>query len=218
MVVAIDGPAGSGKSTVAKILAEKMGFIYLDTGAMYRALTWWLLKNRFDLSDEEKITREAQKINIELKKDKVFVEGEDVSKEIREPIIDKNISSIAKLAQVRKVMVEKQREIAKNSNCIAEGRDTTTVVFPQAELKIFLDADFQERVKRRHLDFEKKNIKVDKKSLEEDLRKRDNADINRKVSPLRVAEEAIYIDTTDLKIEEVVEKIYSLILEKKESK
>ncbi|HEC69500.1 MAG TPA: (d)CMP kinase [Candidatus Omnitrophica bacterium] len=216
MIIAIDGPAGSGKSTVAKLLAEKLNFLYLDTGAMYRALTYWLIKNNINPCLEERVVKELKKINIEFKEEKVFLNGEDVSLKIRQPLIEENISLVAKNPQVREVMVTKQREIAKNCSCVAEGRDTTTVVFPYAQVKIYLDADFSERVRRRALDFKKKNIKIEEDKLREDLRKRDEADITRKVSPLKKAEDAIYIDTTNLKIEEVVSKIYNIVLEKQE--
>ncbi|MCD6583386.1 MAG: (d)CMP kinase [Candidatus Omnitrophica bacterium] len=214
MIIAIDGPAGSGKSTVAKLLAEKLSFLYLDTGAMYRALTYWLIKNNINPCLEERVAEELKKIDIEFKEEKIFLNGEDVSLKIRQPLIEESISPVAKNPQVREIMVIRQREIAKNCSCVAEGRDTTTVVFPYAGVKIYLDADFSERVKRRALDFKKKNIKIEENKLREDLRRRDEADITRKVSPLKKAEDAVYIDTTNLKIEEVVAKIYNIVLER----
>jgi len=214
MIIAIDGPAGSGKSTVAKALALRLNFLYLDTGAMYRALTLKVIKDNIDLEDKYRIIVEAKNLGIEFKQDKVYLDSEEITSQIRDPLIDRSISKIAKIAGVRKEMVEVQRRIARSADCVIEGRDTTTVVFPDAELKIFLDADSEERVQRRYLDFKKKNLSVDMDILRGDLKKRDEADISRDVGPLRQAADSICLDTTSLSIDEVVERIYSLAVER----
>lgn len=210
MIVAIDGPAGSGKSTLAKLLAEKMGFLYLDTGAMYRALTLKLLKDKVDLDDKQIVVKTAKGFKVVFKDRKVFLDGEDVTLDIRLPEVEQNIFKAADIPEVRECMVKLQREIGKDNNLVLEGRDTTTVVFPHAELKVFLDADFGERVKRRAKDLADRGVKVDFADLKESLLKRDKADINREVGALRKAKDAVYLDTTGLSIDETLEKVYDL--------
>jgi cytidylate kinase len=211
MIVAIDGPGGSGKSTVAKLLSQKLNFLYLDTGAMYRALTWSVLAGGFDLGDKEKIIQQARTVDIEFKDQRVFLGGRDVTSEIRLPQVDAAISKIAEIPEVREEMVRIQRRIGGVSNCVVEGRDTTTVVFPQASFKIFLDADISERARRRLSDFKKKNIPVEYRGVCEELKRRDSCDMQRKVGALKRAQDAVYLDTTNLSIDQVVGKIYALI-------
>ncbi|MBN2120127.1 MAG: (d)CMP kinase [Candidatus Omnitrophica bacterium] len=210
MIVAIDGPAGSGKSTIARLLAQRLNFLYLDTGAMYRALTLKVLQMNIDLDDYENIIVQAKNTEIEFKDEKVFLDSADVTSDIRLPQVDKSISSIAKIPEVREEMVKIQRSIGCSTDCVVEGRDTTTVVFPDAKLKIFLDARFSQRAKRRLGDFRQKGIDVDIKSLETDLKARDTADMTRAVGPLKKASDCVYVDTTDLTIDEVVSRVYSL--------
>jgi len=213
MIIAIDGPAGAGKTTVARLLAKKLNIFYLDTGATYRALTFKALEEKIDLDDEEALENLAKNLNLrfDFSQGKVFLDGEDVTDKIRQPIIDKNISKVAEKPKVREVLVELQRKIAQDKDFVVEGRDTTTVVFPDAQFKFFLDADFYVRLKRRFKELKEKGLNISFSEVEKDLKRRDKADLERKVGPLRKAEDAIYIDTTDLSLEEVIEKIVKII-------
>ncbi|MDD2703070.1 MAG: (d)CMP kinase [Candidatus Omnitrophica bacterium] len=214
MIIAIDGPAGAGKSTIARMIAKKMRFTYIDTGAMYRALTLKVLDAGIDPKKTSRIIRAARDIDIELVSLnsgglKVLLDGKNVSRAIRHPRITKMVSDIAKIKGVRTVMVELQRRLARGKNCVLEGRDTGTVVFPKAEKKFFLDADFAERVKRRHKEFREKpdmtQVKAD--DVAADLRNRDTIDSTRKVAPLKRAEDAIYVDTTHMTIVRVINEL-----------
>ena len=213
MIIAIDGPAGAGKTTVARLLAKKLNIFYLDTGATYRALTFKALKEKIDLDDEDALENLAKSLNFQFdfSQGKVFLDGEDITDKIRQPVIDKNISKIAEKPRVREVLVELQRRIAQDKDFVVEGRDTTTVVFPNAQFKFFLDADFYVRLERRFKELKEKGLNISFSEVEKDLKKRDKADLERKVGPLRRAEDAIYIDTTDLSLEEVIEKIVKII-------
>jgi len=213
MIIAIDGPAGAGKTTVARLLAKKLNIFYLDTGATYRALTFKALKEKIDLDDEKVLENLAKNLNLrfDFSQGKVFLDGEDITDKIRQPIIDKNISKVAEKPKVREVLVELQRKIAQNKDFVVEGRDTTTVVFPHAQFKFFLDADFYVRLERRFKELKNKGIDISFSEVEKDLKRRDKADLERKVGPLKKAEDAIYIDTTDLSLEEVIEKITKII-------
>jgi len=216
MIIAIDGPAGSGKSTVAKILARRLGFLYIDTGAMYRAFTLKVIKKGLDFRDKESINRLLKDTKIELVEDKdknlkVLLDGEDVSDQIRLPQVSEKIFYVADDPQVRKIMVAWQREMGKKRDCVIEGRDTTTVIFPDADIKIYLDADFKVRVKRRYKDFLEKNVKISLQEVEKKLRQRDEKDFSRPVGALKRVEDAVYIDSTNLSIEEVCGKILSLL-------
>jgi CMP/dCMP kinase len=205
MIIAIDGPAGSGKTTIAKILAKKLGCAYLDTGAMYRALTLAALDKHVGLEDENALCGLARSISIKLDADKVYLDGKDVSAEIRTPLIDKSISSVVRHPQVRAIMVELQRKFASTASFAVEGRDITTVVFPAAEYKFYLDADPKMRAQRRHKELEGKGVSIDFKETQSDLLRRDNADINREVGALKRSPDAYFIDTTHLTIDEVVQ-------------
>lgn len=211
MIIAIDGPAGSGKTTIAKILAERLGIFYLDTGATYRALTFKAIEKGLRLSDQESLVQLAENLNLEFKNEKVYLNGTDVSNEIRMPLINKNISPIAALSGVREIMVNLQRKLAQKGDCVVEGRDITTVVFPDAEYKFYLDADPDIRVKRRFKELKEKGLSVNYQENKEDLEKRDYADKNRSIGALRISENAEVIDTTGLTIEEVVEAILKSI-------
>ena len=215
MIVAIDGPAGAGKSTVAKILAKRLGFLYIDTGAMYRALTLKALENNVDISDEHKINELALGANIDLRNNpdgtlSVILDGRDVSLDIRQPQITQVVSDVSKIKGVRQVLVKMQRELGNKGNCVLEGRDIGTVVFPEAQKKFFIDASAKVRVSRRFKELKVANQNIAEDDVARDLSNRDKIDSTREVSPLRKAEDAIYIDTTELSIEGVVEKMLEL--------
>jgi cytidylate kinase len=210
LIIAIDGPAGSGKSTTAKLLAQKLGYLYIDTGAMYRAVTLYAIRNNI-LGDEDKIIEMAKKLNIELKfengQTKVFVDGIDVSEDIRSLEVNQNVSPVSKIEGVRKILVQKQKEIGKNGGVVMEGRDITTVVFPNADVKIYLTATIDERARRRALEFEQKGQQVDIEKVKQNILERDRIDSSRDVSPLTKSPDAVEIDTSNLSIEEQVELI-----------
>ncbi|MEI8348777.1 MAG: (d)CMP kinase [Candidatus Omnitrophota bacterium] len=204
MIIAIDGPAGSGKTTIAKLLSRKLSISYLDTGATYRALTLKALENNIDVKNEAALVAVAKKLVIRFEGQKVYLNEKDVSGQIRTPLIDKNISAVVEHKAVRQVMVALQRSIASHGDFVVEGRDITTVVFPQAEYKFYLDADPAIRANRRHKELESKGVTLDFKEVKQDLYKRDEADKTRKIGALTVASDAVYIDTTHLNIDEVV--------------
>ncbi len=214
-IIAIDGPAGSGKSTTSRMLAAKLGYVYLDTGAMYRALTHFALRNKVDTSDETKLEVLAKKLSFEFitenKINRVFINGEEVTEEIRTMEVTKHVSEISAYKGVREAMVLKQKEIGKNGSIIAEGRDTTTVVFPKADLKIYLDATVAERAQRRLLELSKKGVSTTLEEQKQDIIRRDGYDSNREHSPLQKSKDAIVVDTTNLTIEGQVDHIISLM-------
>ena len=213
MIIAIDGPAGSGKSTVSKEVARKLDILYVDTGAMYRALTLKALDKNLDLFDADALVSLAKNTDIELifdneNKFAVLLDGKDVSARIRTPELTKNIRFIAGVPGVRKEMVKLQRKAArKGKGAVLEGRDIGTVVFPDADKKFYLDADFQERTKRRHDELVHGGQKIDLADIKKDVEFRDKNDMERKIGPLKKAEDAIVIDTTKMSIEQVAEKI-----------
>lgn len=200
MIIGIDGPAGSGKTTVAKLLAKRLNIFYLDTGAMYRALTLKAIGKKINLTDKRALVELAKGLNLEFKESRVYLDGLDVSDQIRTPLIDKNISPVVAQPEVRSVMVELQRKIVEKGDFIVEGRDITTVVFPEAKYKFYLDASPSTRAKRRFKELSEKGMKVNFQEVDEGLKRRDNADMTRKVSPLKLSEDAICIDTTNLTI------------------
>lgn len=210
MIIAIDGPAGSGKSTIARMLAKRLGFKYLDTGAMYRALTWKAIQRGVNLEDENALCQLMDQTNIEFQyKDdslQVFVDGADVTKEIRSPSVTNNIHYISNTPGVRQRMVKLQQKHAAEGNTVAEGRDMGTVVFPRAEKKFFLDAEIKERAKRRYAEF-KPSQKISYADVVKDLETRDRRDTTRNNSPLIQGSDAIYINTTNMTIEEVFHMI-----------
>jgi CMP/dCMP kinase len=216
MIVAIDGPAGAGKSTIAKNVARALGFLYIDTGAMYRALTLKALNNNIDIADTSSVIKLAHNTSISLSNDsqgslKVVLDGKDVSLDIREPKITKFVSDLAKIAEVRQVMVALQRALGASKDSVLDGRDIGTVVFPKADKKFYLDADFKERSIRRHKELIAAGKNISLADVENDLANRDNIDSTRKVAPLRKADDAIYLDTTQMSIEQVIEKVLSCV-------
>lgn len=215
IIVAIDGPAGAGKSTVAKLVAKKLGFFYIDTGALYRALTLKAKRKNLNLKNKKLITNLLKNTRIKLKynknKLKVTLDNEDVSKEIRKPYISYGVSDVAKIKGVRQIMTQLQRKLAKDNNSVLEGRDIGTVVFPNAKYKFYLDADFKERVARRFKELKEKKENIEIQTVENDLSTRDKIDSTRKIAPLKQAKDAIYIDTTNLSIKGVTDKIISWI-------
>lgn len=212
VTIAIDGPAGAGKSTIAKLLAEKLKYVYIDTGAMYRAVTYLFLQTK-QAFDEQKISEIAKNLQVDFKnidgKNTVWVNNKNISNEIRSTLVTVNVSKIAAIASVRNYLVEKQRLLGKKGNAILDGRDIGTVVFPMANLKIYLNASVEIRAKRRFDELKNGTITYDE--LKNEIKKRDKLDSERKVSPLCKAEDAIEIDSSNLSIEEVVNKIYNLV-------
>lgn len=217
MIIAIDGPAGSGKSTIAKMLAKRLGFKYLDTGAMYRAFTWKAMQLSANLEDEDALCHLLDQTIIEFQcKDEslhICVDGINVTREIRLPSVTNNIHYISNKSGIRQRMVRFQQELAAKGNVVAEGRDMGTVVFPQAEKKFFLDADIEERAKRRYVEFKPSNGKVSYDDVIKDIEIRDKRDTTRIDSPLTKGIDSVYINTTRLTIEEV----FTMILKEIES-
>ncbi len=218
LIIAIDGPGGSGKSTLARGLSSRLGLLYVDTGAMYRALTWKAIRNKIDFTQEKKLSKIAKESHLELKPPetaggeiKVFIDGRDVTEEIRSPLITNHTSDVAKVSGVRGCMVAHQREIAEHGNAVLEGRDIGTVVFPDADIKFFLKADVEQRAKRRQKELSEKGTEVAVDKIKEDLLKRDDIDSSREDSPLKPAEDAIPIDSSTMSVEEMVETALSHI-------
>ena len=213
-VIAIDGPAGSGKSTTAKLVAARLGYRYLDTGAMYRAITYLAMEHGIPLSDEAKLRALAMGVTIDFETgedvNRVFVNGHDITQEIRTPEVTRNVSEVSAHPQVRKAMVEKQREMAKSGSIVAEGRDTTTVVFPEADLKVYLDAALRTRAERRLIDMARLGVSTNLPDVEGDLARRDKLDSERASSPLTKAKDARLVDTSNTTIEDQVERILTL--------
>ncbi|MEW6411758.1 MAG: (d)CMP kinase [Candidatus Zixiibacteriota bacterium] len=214
-IIAIDGPAGSGKSTTARKLAARLGFTYLDTGAMYRALTYFALQTNISPSDCAKLTALAEKVPIEFETgeevNKVFINGQDVTEEIRSPEVTRHVSEVSAHKGVRKAMVALQQKLAENGSIVAEGRDTTTVVFPRADLKVYLSASVKERASRRLIDLTKMGVSTTLEEQMADIQRRDDYDSSRKHSPLTKARDAFTVDTTDMTVEGQVDYIISLI-------
>ncbi len=215
--VAIDGPAGAGKSTVAKTLAKKLDFIYVDTGAMYRAVTLAALRKGIDLKDHDCLTRLALDVSVALLPDgngglKVLLNGEDVSEDIRSQEVSKNVSLVAMAPGVRKRLVELQRAMAARGGVVMEGRDIGTVVLPDAPVKIFLTASHVERAKRRREELAAKGNLIDQEQMEKEILIRDQIDSTREADPLTQAEDAVIIDSTSFSVKEVVDMIMALVL------
>lgn len=214
MKIAIDGPAGAGKSTIAQMIATKLGFIYIDTGAMYRAVTYKALQLGRDLEDPKSYDF-LKDTTFNFIDNRLYLDGKDISKEIRTVEVTENVSTPSKIPEVRDFLVHYQRKLCENKNVVMDGRDIGTVVLPDADLKIYLDASSYERAKRRMIERHTKGITHQTiEEIQEEIELRDLKDSTREVSPLKKADDAIVIDTSDLSIDEVVDRIVLLINEK----
>lgn len=216
-IIAIDGPAGSGKGTVTKLLAQKLNFLTMDTGAMYRCVTLYLLRNNVNIENEELVKEKLNEIEIDLKEinniQNFFLNGENVSKEIREKCVDDLVSQVSHVPCVRTAMVELQRKLADGKNIVMEGRDIGTNVFPNANVKIYLDATAEERARRRFEQNKQNGIaNISYDEILKNVKFRDNNDKTSSIAPLKKADDAIVIDSTNMKIDEVVEKIENLVV------
>ena len=215
MIIAIDGPAGSGKSTVAKLVARRLNYRYIDTGAMYRAVAWTAQQKGLSLVDELAMARIAENLNIEFIPDAegqaVLVEGENATALLKNETVGRGAATVAAQKFVREVLVARQRQIGKTGNMVMDGRDIGTVVFPEADKKFFFVADAEERGRRRYEELKSKNPGLDLKSIIEEIRQRDHEDRNRKISPLVKAGDALEVDTTRLSIEEVTDHVFKNI-------
>lgn len=218
LIITIDGPAGSGKSTTAKALSKKLGYIYLDTGAMYRAIALYALNNNIDPENTEAVTRALPEIKIDLRyinrQQVTILNGKDVSEAIRTPEVTLAVSPVSAMKDVRRFLVHQQQLIAREGGYIVDGRDAGTVIFPGADIKFFLTADVTERAKRRLKDLEKQNIHVSIDEMTAEINRRDQYDRNRTESPLVKAEGAIEIDNTSMSIDEQTELMFQYIQEK----
>ena len=212
MIVAIDGPAGSGKGTIASILSKKLNLVNIDTGATYRCVALKALRNNLNLEDKDEIIKLSNNIDIKFDlNNNVFLDGEDVTKEIRSKEVTSIVSPISSIVEVRKNMVDLQRRLGNSNNVVMEGRDITTVVFPNAEYKFYLDATLEERVKRRFKEYQEKNIDMSYDEIYENIKARDYNDSHKEVGSLMRTDDQHYIDSTNLTIDEVVEKFIKVI-------
>lgn len=215
LIIAIDGPAGSGKSTIGKRVAERLNYRYVDTGAMYRAVAWKALQQRVPLGDVEAVTRVARDAHMALQCNpqqfEIVVDGEDVTTAIRTPEVSDASSKISVIPAVRRELVAQQRRLGESGGVVMEGRDIGTVVFPQADLKIFLDASSGARAERRYAEHSTKGEAGDLQQITEAVRKRDQRDASRNTSPMVAAKDAVHLDTTHLTVDQVVEKVLALV-------
>ncbi|GAB4379160.1 MAG: (d)CMP kinase [Calditrichia bacterium] len=218
ITIAIDGPAASGKSTTARLVAQRLGYLYIDSGAMYRAITLKAIQAGIPTTDSDRIAELAANTDIQLGSDNrhtvIFMNGKDVSRDIRSPEVDQQISPVAANVRVREILVKKQQEMGKDGGVVMDGRDIGTVVFPHAELKIYMIASVEARAERRLKEQQKRGIQVSLDTIISDIRHRDNQDMNRSHGPLKKAPDAIEIDTTHLTIPQQVEKIVQLARER----
>lgn len=215
--VAIDGPSAAGKSTIAKMVAKKENFIYIDTGAMYRCVAYYCLTQKIDLNDEKAVEQAIEHIQIRLTPDnKVYLNDEDVSSQIRQDQVSLGASCVSKYQAVRSFLVDEQRKMAKAGNVILDGRDIGTVVLPNADLKIYQIASVETRAKRRYLENLERGLDANLETIKKEIEERDYQDTHREISPLKKAEDAIELDTSSLTLEEVVEQVLTLIQKAKE--
>ena len=218
--IAIDGPAGAGKSSIAKALSKRLGYIYIDTGAMYRAVALFFVENNISDGTDSRIESLLEKLEISIKYEdgaqKVILNGEDVTGKLRLEEIGKLASKFSAIGSVREKLVALQRKLAQKENVVMDGRDIGTVVLPNADLKIYLSASSKVRAKRRYLELlEKGYTDLDINEIEDEIIKRDEADMNREISPLKQADDAYYLDSSDMTLEEVVSKILSMVKEER---
>jgi cytidylate kinase len=215
LTIAIDGPSGAGKSTVASSLGKRLGYLYIDTGAMYRSVALGVKEKGIFSEDELAVSQLASSLHItfvtEEEQTRIFCEGEDITEAIRTPEISRLASSISTQKGVREALVRMQREMGREGSVILEGRDIGTVVFPDADVKFYLDAEGDERVRRRYHEMVEKGVKVDFKETQEELLQRDHNDMHRSQSPLRKADDALFIDSTRRSVEEIVEEMVRIV-------
>ncbi|MTI48147.1 MAG: (d)CMP kinase [Firmicutes bacterium] len=216
LAIAIDGPAGAGKSTISKLVANRINLNYIDTGAMYRAITYKVINNGIEFDDKVEIIKLLNSTSIDFNHNHIYLDGKNVDKEIRENKISKNVSYIAKIKEVREKMVEIQRKIASNKSVIMDGRDIGTHVLPKADFKFYINASVEERGRRRYEELKEKNFDTTLKKIIEEIKNRDRIDSTREISPLRKSEDAFEIDTTNLTIDQVVDKIIKTIEKRRE--
>ena len=217
--IAIDGPAGAGKSTIAKKVARKLSFIYVDTGAMYRAIGLYMWRNNIDVGDESAVDKACKNIDVTIEyqdgEQQVLLNGDNVNDYIRNELVGELASKVSGYSAVRDTLLELQRNMAQKGNVLMDGRDIGTCVLPNADLKIYLTADTNVRAQRRYLELQKKGIESDMKEIEADIMARDLRDMQRKIAPLKKAEDAVEINTSKLDISEVVEIVVDLVQEKR---
>lgn len=211
LIIAIDGPAGAGKSTIAKIISKELNINYIDTGAMYRAITYKCLKKNIDINNTEEVINMAKDTEIDFRDNNIYLDNEVVNEEIRTVEVSNNVSNVAKIKEVRYLMVDVQRKIGENNSVVLDGRDIGSYVFPNADYKFFLVATPEERGSRRYKELLEKGYEVDLDEIINDIIKRDKIDSNREFAPLVKAEDALEIDTTGKSIEEVVSEVVSKI-------
>ena len=212
MIIAIDGPAGAGKGTISKLLAKRLNAVYIDTGSMYRSLTYKVLRDNIDMTSEELVAKALKEANLEITKDdRNLLDGEDITNYLRTQEINNNISLICGYPKVREIMREKQREFAKNNDIVMEGRDITTEVFPNADYKFYLDASIEERTNRRVKQNEELGLESNYDEIYESIKNRDHSDMTREYGTLKRTPDQIYIDSSNMTIEEVVDYMMEVI-------
>ena len=211
LVIAIDGPAGAGKSTISKLIAKNLGINYIDTGAMYRAITYKCIKEDIDVNDIQRVVDLCSRTDVDFVDNYIYLDGQRLNEEIRTLQVSSRVSDVAKIPQVREILLEKQREIGKRSDVILDGRDVGTHIFPDAKYKFFLNASAQERGRRRYQELIDKGQSVVLEEIIEDIKKRDYIDSTREVAPLVKADDAIEVDTTSMTIDQVVTYISDMV-------
>jgi len=214
LVIAIDGPSGAGKGTIARAIADALGYRHVDTGAMYRAVGWKAAHDGIQMDDEAAVSAMAQRARLVVEGGVVQIDGHDVTRAIRTPEIDKAATAVARLPKVREVLVARQRALGADGGVVMEGRDIGTVVFPNADVKIYLDASAEERARRRATDTAHSGSQAGQAAVAAAIEARDKADTTRKVSPLSIASDAVHIDTTGMPIEQVVDQVMGLVRSK----